>query len=315
MHDQAFHGLNILIFGEEAMMPMRIEQSIAVSAPALEVGLDSFEDYHQALSFVKSSKRCGLVFALTKDSGLPIADVFNNLLQPWSNATGLPGYAVLLSNGSKTTAGLELMARNRHVIDYIDVGDLLDQSKAGEQMLALWQKYIDCLERDILPDVHQDWLVCLAEDHGVMPPSLHFSQRLAQFFRTKANIGWAEAIALQWFMITDVLNEYQQRLGARAGGLFSLASHVDISNLSIGVKEDVRGIAQSSVSTAGKVKAIIQLLDGWRISGILAQRLDEIERNCRPFDPALLRTIAKNSHRILDFAADADRLAFEQKAV
>lgn len=302
-----------MVFGEDPLLPMRIEQTIATVAPGLEVGIESFEDYHQALAHAKSTKRCGFLLAVDKRGALPIQDVVHNLLEPWGDNTGLRGYAALLADGPRTLTGLELMARESRVIDYFDVSELLDQSLAYSRISKLWENFLESLERDLLPEVHQEWLICLAEEKGMNRETLQFTQRLAQFFRHKANLGWAEALMLSWYPVTDALVSYHKILGTRAGGLFSLVGQLDATPLARAEQTDLKVITKANAATATKLKAIFCLLDRWRVDGTLAEKLDDIARNCKAFDPALLRVVAKAGDRILEFSDDASSNQTMQK--
>lgn len=312
MHDQAFQGLSIMIFGQQPLIPMRMEQTIASVAPSIEVGIESFEDYHQALSFARSSKRVGLLIATDTMTNLPLHDVIQNLTQPWSASTGLPGFSVIAAVGPKTITGYETMAKNRRVFDYIDARDILEAQSAASFVPKLWQSFVDHLEQDILSETNQEWLVTLAQEKGLSKDSIQFSQRLAHFFRGKANITWMESLVLPWFMLTDTLNDYSTRLGVRAGGLFSLASTLKIET--IPSNESLLELTKSKLRTSSKIKGIIKTLDEWRGLGVLEERLEKEVQNSKPFHPALLRSIVKDHQRILEFSRESSQNIIVRKA-
>jgi hypothetical protein len=290
---------------------MRIEQAIASAVPSLEVQTESFNDYDQALSHARSEKRCGLLLVLDDTGSLPTRDVIKNLLKPWETAVGLDGYAVLVSTGTKKLQLFELMAQDRRIIDYLSAEDFQQPDATASVCYKLWDDYVQAVERDTLPLVHQDWLILLAKENGVDAGSIHFCQRLGHFFRGKANLSWMESFALPWVSVTDALAEMHMRLGPKAGGLFALAN--SIGPLS-GSDADLLSIAKSKSSTASKVKALIKKLDYFRIRGELLPALDALAASATPTSSALVRTLVAGKSHIIDFADDAAQLQTIEKA-
>lgn len=302
MHARAFDGLNILIFGQEPLLPMRVEQAMASAMPNLEIGLESFEDYHQALTHSRASGRCGLVMVLDSKSTLPLNDVLINLLKPWEESTGIPGAAVLLAVAQPTLTGYQIAAHDRRILSYQGIQEFLDQARSQAATRTIWSDFVDRLEAYLVPDACADWLIALANERGVDPGTINFTRRLANFFRLRTNLNWREAMALPWFPITDALQHYRASIGMRGRALFELA---DVLGSRTPRSDSLSNIVRAGQSTVSRLSSLVAGLDYRRLQGSLAADLAELSRTIKPFDPALLRITASESAKILEFAADA----------
>lgn len=304
MMSKALNNLSILIYGEEPLIPMKIEQSIASIWPSAEVSLESYEDYEDALSHVRTQKSFGLLFVLDTAKRLPLDGVIHNLSKPYLDTTGFPAATILVSTEMPTISGYKAMASNSNIIEYTSLRDLLDHDTGKNALKSLWTKYIGHLDKTIMPEAMRGLLESLAVTSGVSADTLQFKSRLAHFFHGKANLSWIESLALSWFfLIEDQLHLQTAFTNLAASNLVKVLHDGSIAQSF----NDLESIAKITSSTGAKVRYVINLLEQWRASDSLSSHLDTLKKSVKPFSPFIIRTIASESDTIQRFAKESSQ--------
>jgi len=141
LNEKAWAGINIVVYGKTPLLPMQLEQAIAQASPANEVRIDSFEDYDQAYDFCKAQKNIGFIFVLENSGEVLAADVFRQLGVHYESK-GWPCFGVLLHEKEKTMMGYLSLQKNKNLIAYHPVQDLLDGDKTFNTISEVWKSFV-----------------------------------------------------------------------------------------------------------------------------------------------------------------------------
>lgn len=295
MHTRAFGEMHFLIYGQDPLVPMKLEQAFAQARPADEIRFDSFENYDQAYDFAKENKNVGLVFMLENCGEMSLTSVLTQL----SKQTELQNvcFGILLHNGEESFKGLRAMKDNNQFIAYYDVNDLLDPDKTQFLLEEIWSKYQEALEKTVIP-------VALAQTYRSIAllhqgeEDINFTQRLCTLLSSEMNLTWQEGFALRWFPVLRILeNDERSLLQANK----QLMSFYEIIKPSIKFNSLLE-IANSEIGVAQKVASATTLVSDSARSGQLEQFLSKELKEVSPRSKALLRILKRHQQRILEFS-------------
>ena len=298
LHDKAWAGMNVLVFGKTPLSPMKVEQAIATAAPANEVRVDSFEDYSDALDHCKNKRNAGFIFLLEDVGDLPLNDVFTQLSRPYE-AKGWPAFGVLVYERAESIKGLRAMQSNPHLLSYLPLSDILDRERVSVVLQDLWSKFIAGFESHILPLSLQETLISLAKDR-ISEESIHFCDRVSQLLSSNLNVSWIDAIALRWGLVINAVKKSAPAALLPHTMLVQICDELN-SNQTSAVLET---IVTSKLPLASRVYQTSLLLDQARIDGNLTEQLTRISTMNKPGAPTLVRHIASNRDRILSVAQE-----------
>lgn len=293
MHTRAFGEMNILIYGQDAMTPMKLEQTFAQARPADEIRFDSFEDYDQAYDFAKENKNVGLVFLLENCGEMDLNSVFKQFSKLGDHQDTC--FGVLIHNGDETFKGLRAMKDNDQLIAYYDVNDLLDADKAPFLLKEIWEKYQEAFEKQVIPSALAQTYRSMALMH-VNEEELNFRQRLCTLLTGEMNVSWKEGFLLKWHPVLEVLEKDEGKVLSANKTLMSFYSAIKPDSSMV----DVTSVANAEIGVAQKVAAATTIL-GKKGEG-LETYLNETLTNVSPRSKALLRTMKRHQARIVEFA-------------
>jgi|GEM_PF-3111736 len=298
-HSRSLGGMNILIYGKDPLMPMKLEQALATAKPADEVLIDSFENYDQAYNFCKDNKNVGLVFLFENCGEMDVNSVFTQFqkLNEYQDTC----FAVLLHNGMETIKGLRASKDNDSIIGYYNVNDLLDLNKTSFFMQEIWEKYQTTFEKILIPSILASTYKTIAQKH--LPTEiLNFGERLSVLLSGEMNVTWKESLMLKWSPVLKVLKENDQDLIKGNKQLFGLYQIVESNQNS----SDLKQIAESELEIAKKISTTVQCL----ISSMKENKLEMVLQNAikevTPRSKALLRILKRRELNILEMAKASD---------
>lgn len=293
MHTRAFGEMHFLIYGKDALVPMKLEQTFALARPADEIKFDSFEDYDQAYDFAKENKNVGLVFLLENCGEMDLNSVFKQFSKLGDHQDCC--FGVLLHNGQESFKGLRAMRDNENFIAYYDVNDLLDQDKAPFLLKEIWEKYQEAFEKQIIPSALAQTYRSMALLH-VTEEELNFRSRLCTLLTGEMNVSWKEGFLLKWHPILEVLEKDEGNV---------LHANKALTDYYQAIKpksdlKDITEIANAEIGVAQKVAAATTVLasQGADLENYLSTTLASVS----PRSKALLRTMKRHQARILEFA-------------
>jgi hypothetical protein len=304
LHERAWEGLKVVILAKKPMMAMRLEQAIATASPATEVQLSSFESYEQAYTFCKHQKDVGLIFVHENAGDSPFLSVFRELAAHYDNS-GLPAFGVVLFDQEPSGFAEKAIGKNPHLLDYISTSSFFDDGKVHETLRAIWSQYVTTFEEQVLPRALQSSLLAVAEEK-LGAEGIHFLLRLTTNLLSDVNISWLENVAATWAPFLSVV---------RTSAPAVLTPHEHLTRfIELCQGEPVRDIKTLSVFLQGKaplckkVTHLASYLEDQRKRGTLEEQLRELAKLSKPGAPKLVRHLAKNIDRILEFQLDAGRL-------
>jgi hypothetical protein len=115
----SWEGIEILIFGEEPILPMKIERQIAAAAPYDEIRLESFESFEDALDYCNKSKKVGLFFFIGKNQSINYwSKLFDVLSLPYVSKTEWPALSVIIYENSVTDKSIKPLLIKQNGFDY-----------------------------------------------------------------------------------------------------------------------------------------------------------------------------------------------------
>lgn len=301
IHEKAWAGLNILVYGKTPMLPMQLEQAIASASPENEIRVDSFEEYDTALDFAKDSQSVGFIFILENCSELPVADVFKQLSKPYESK-GWPCFGILLYEKTESIKGLRTMQECDNIIGYHSVESILNRAKTANTLNSIWEKFNASFQEKIIPIPLQQTLLSIAEAQ-INQVSMHFRDRVTTLLSSNLNISWVETVSMRWNPIINAIKSTKQ-----GNAIDPHVTLVQICLLSdpLPETEDFLGIANAKASLCSKVVTLTNLLDKKRSEGLLHAFLQQLGTISKPGAPALVRHTVNYRDRILAIAHEEE---------
>lgn len=294
MHTRAFGEMHFLIYGQDPLVPMKLEQTFAQARPSDEIQFDSFENYDQAYDFAKDNKNVGLVFMLENCGEMDLNSVFKQFSKQSENQDVC--FGVLIHNGQESFKGLRAMKDNDQFIAYYDVNDLLDADKAPFLLKEIWEKYQDAYEKLIIPSVMAETYRNLALLH-LSEEDLSFRQRCCNLLTGEMNVTWKEGFALKWFPTLEILAKNESDVLNANKALQEIYDSISSSHSSQNLTE----IANSESSIATKITTAVLTLATEASKNNLDAFLNEQLKEVSPRSKAILRTLKKSQARIMEF--------------
>ena len=295
MHSRAFGEMHFLIFGQDPLVPMKLEQSFSQARPSDEIKFDSFESYDQAYDFAKDNKNIGLIFILENCGDLALNSVFNQLSSQTCNQEIC--FGVLVHNGQESFKGLRAMKDNDQLIAYQNVNDLIDPDRASFFLKEIWDKYQEAFEKKIIPPALAQTYRSMALLH-VDEESLNFRQRLCSLLSSEMNLSWQEGFLLKWHPILEILEKDEGKVLTANNTLLSLYETIRPDSRA----EDLFEISNSDENIGKKVAAATSILSKAAHQNQLEIFLKSLLSNVSPRSKALLRSMKRNEQKILEFS-------------
>lgn len=296
-HTKAWAGISILIFDETPSVPMKIEQAISENAPALEVKLDSFENYSDALDFCKTSKQVGLLIIGENTGSKKLGDVFRELSKPYLSR-GLPAFGTVFYNQTKSITGLNEFARTNEIIEYTSLESLTDPILCSNTLTSLWHAYTHTFEEYLIPQQLKDTFYSLSEPEFGKEKAI-ILERIITLLSSNLNLSWVDATAAKWAPIIYSLQKSHPSALTPHAGLMALS---DVESFKDARSIDTGLLAKSSTSLWCKVAAIAEKIALNPDSTSVTQFLDEMTLDIRPSSPALLRHLQKHKQKIVEIS-------------
>lgn len=308
LHEKAWSGLNILIFGSSKNIPMQIEQAIANAAPSNETKIDSFESYEDAIDHCKNRKDVGLILILENCGKLPILDVFQQLSKPYKSR-GWPCLGVVLYEQVESVQGLKAIANDKSLFDYRNISDFIDPERTSHTLDIIWSKFSASFENLLLPTPLQESLLSVSEK-SISASDLNFLRRTAHILSGNLNISWIETVALKWAPVVESVTNSDPLVMAPHASLTQICKLASWGNDPI----DLNCISTQKNTLCARISAMSRYLNNARISGSLQEELFKISARSNPTAPALIRHTAAMKERILDVADQENQSKKSEKA-
>lgn len=296
IHEKAWSGLNLVVFGKTPLLPMKLEQALAKASPSNEVRIDSFEDYDQAFDFCKAQKNVGFIFMLENSGNAGAAATFKQLASHYET-NGWPAFGALLHEGERTFAGYQAAASQPNFLTYQCVSDFLDPSRCANSVNELWYKFVSAFEASVIPEKLQETLRSLvSSEFGT--DDFQFTERATTLLVSQLNISWVENVAIRWSPIVELLKKTTPSALAPNEALVQIATLASSKNRFSDLGQAIR----SEGSLCARVSAAIHGLNIARKNGTIESELASLATLSRPGAPALLRRIVLVRDRILSIA-------------
>lgn len=297
MHTRAFSEMHFLIYGEDPLLPMKLEQTLANSRPSDEINFDSFESYEQAYDFAKDNKNVGLIFLLENCGDKSINSVFEQLSKMTEKQDTC--FAVLLHNGEESFKGLRALKDNEKLIGYYDVNEMLDENKTAFILKDIWQKYQECYEKTLIPSVLAQTYRSLAVLHA-KEETINFSSRLTTLISGEMNISWKESFILKWYPTLQIIKEHEGAVLSSNVKLQALFDSIFSGELS---DKTLDTIASSEHDVAKKITAAVERITSSFIKSSTESLLSEELKQVTPRSKALTRILKKHELRINELSS------------
>lgn len=304
LHERAWSGLNLMVYGQAPLVPMQIEQAIVRASPANEIRIDSFEEYGDAYDFTKDKRSVGFLFILEDCGKLPPGDVFQQLSRAYENK-GWPAFGVLIHGGKETVSGLRTVKNQPNLLSYLSIADLLQPASTSDSLERIWTQFVTAFEETLIPDALQKTLLSIA--HSSLPAeSVRFMNRVSTLLSAGLNITWIESVALKWAPVVEEL---------RARAPDAVSPHVSLIQVCEQAKidpvyasADISSVVTSKMSLCSRVVATVKKLEEHRVNGDLSEVLQKLGTQSRPGAPALLRRIVANRDQIFSISKEEERV-------
>lgn len=306
LHERAWAGLEIMVFGKTPLLPMQIEQAIAAATPANEVKIESYEEYADALDYCKDRRTVGFFVLLENCGEYPVHDVFKQLSKPYEQK-GWPCFGILVHEGQESFVGLRTLQRSPNILGYHSSKDFLDKTKTPSLMNDIWNAFSAAFEKHLVPNALQETFTSLAVETTPID-SIHFQDRVTTMLSHRLNVSWIETVALRWAPSIDAI---------QAKHPSALSPHVALTQICSltqfkGDRAKYETIVASKEALVARIRAAAEFLDSKRLSGELEGVLQTLGALSRPGAPAMLRHTSNLKTEILQAAHSVNE---ERKAV
>lgn len=301
LHERAWSGLGLLIYGKKPLLPMQLEEAIGAANPNNEIRIDSFEEYDDALDFCKTKQNVGFIFLLENCEKLSAHDVFLQLARTYETK-GWPCFGVLIHEGVETLSGLRIMQRCPELIDYIPSADILDTTKTANTVNNIWNSFIKAFEKNIIPTPLQDTLLSLAKTTATQE-SLHFMDRVSTLLSTNLNISWIDSIAIRWNPIVSIVENISKAALTPHNTFMQICQLASFDSK----LKDISSITASTIPLCARVCAMATFLDENRKKGSLTEVLQTAGTLSKPGAPALIRHLVLARDKILEIAHEEEK--------
>jgi hypothetical protein len=299
---QAWQDVGFVVFGNEPLLPAKIEQQIAMAMPQFEVNVDSFEDYEEALDHCKRQASIGLIFVHEDCGQHKIESVFKNLARP-CEATGWPVLGVVIRKSAEVDSihALKAMKEQKSIIGYYSEKDFESASSINQIFETLWKSYIATLEEKLIPDALQYTLRSVVESNCPAEECV-FIDRLNEVLTAPLNLSWKEAFQVRWSYLVDEAAKVNPSVLAPHQALQKLIKsnriekNLDAFTL-LEITSSKDGLASRAVDVSKKILTAVRRSN-------LENLLQEARTESRPGRPGLLRTVAAQSNVILNIYHD-----------
>jgi len=295
LHENAWSGIDILVFGATPTLPMRLELALGKVSPANEVRVTSFEKYEDAYDYCKDKSSVGLIFILENCGNSPFSGVFSQLSGHYE-ARGWPCFGVLLHEGEESFSGLRFVKRESRIIDYISTDSILAPDRCFESLTSIWTRFITSFESHLIPIPLQESILSVASEAGAAESNA-FLRRVSMALSANLNISWVESIALAWAPMIRAVNRHTPSV---------LAPHVTLKEICLlaGPAEqiitDLDRLMEHSGSLCSRIFSMASYLERLRNEGRLENGLLELSSKMKPGAPALLKAVVRQQSAILE---------------
>ena len=306
LHERAWSGLNILIFGNTPLLPMQIEQALSSATPNNEIRFDSFEEYSDAFDHSKDKKNVGLILILENCGKIPAGEAFNQLAKPYESK-GWPCFGILIHEGTETINGLRTIKKDNRFLSYVSKSSLLDSSINADFLMNTWNNFSRAFEEKIIPPALQETLLSLAKE-TIAQDTIHFIDRSTAVLSANLNISWIETVALKWAPIVAAVE--RNHAGA-------LTPHITLKQICDMAKytqnDSIIDVIKSKNSLCSRILKTTLLLDELRQTNRLHTELQTLGAQNKPGAPALLRHLVNARDKFLKIADDEQQSLREAK--
>jgi hypothetical protein len=299
MHTKAFGEMSILIYGQDPMVPMKLEQSFAKVRPSDEVNIDSFEDYNQCYDFAKEKKNIGLVFLLENCGDLTLNSVFDQFVR--TQEESLVTFGIIVHNGTETFKGLRALKSHDKFISYYSVEELLDETKAHYIMQEIWQKYQEEYEKILISAPLAQTYRSMAL-HFTSPEEIHFKDRVCTMLTSQMNVSWLENMVLKWYPVLSTLEKHEPHLLTTNENLYSLYKSMKTDQ----THTCIETIANHEMPITHKITNATDLLYTKAHSKELHEYLKTTMEKVSPRSKAMLRILKKSQDQVISFATNIE---------
>lgn len=297
--EKSWDGLDLMVFARSPGQAMELEQDLAAALPALEVKLESFEIYEDALDFCKNRKNVGFIFMVEDNLNPPVGELFRNLTQPFSN-NGWDAFGALVHTSGETLQGNRITRLNNQLIDYVPRSSFMDELECRKQLQTLWQKFVNAFENQFIPQALQETVIATALKSDQFN-SLSFYEQTCNLLTSNLNISWREKFALKWYQAIVLANKQEPAV---------LAPHVVLQKLVTSLRDEkaptnllVSRLKDQTIPLGTRVLELVLGLNDAKVQGKLPELLDSFNEYAKPGGPALLRTVAKQRQAIMGFSS------------
>jgi len=289
-HQKAWEGISLLVYGNDPMEPMKIEQALAEATPANEWKLESYEDYDDALNFCKKTMNVGFIFLLENKLEINPADIFRELSKPYQKK-GWPTMGVLIHSGKETFQGIRTWSENEHILKYVSKDKFSNPTETSSTLDSIWESYCSVFNKTYMPEKLSESI--LSGFHNDKD-SYVFELRCLNLLSQNINISWLDLTAIKWRLLIDPVYGKKEKFLEPHQFIEEVASTCTTSN----AKFSFESIKEKNIPIVEKLYMTVkEISDAYR-NNQLESKIDEISSKARPGSPALFRHI-KNSKNIL----------------
>ena len=301
-HDRAWSGLELCLVGQLPMVPMRLEQAIAMALPADEARLESFENYSDAFDFCRESQSVGLLLVLDKQCELTPEQVFSQLAKHYEQR-GLPCLGVLVH----TTLGAQpTYLADRRIFAQVNLTDFRDLVTTGEVLKKIWEGYTSSFQQLIVPTPLLDSLIAAASDQW-SEQSLIFFERSINFLSSNLNLSWLEIVASRLYLTIEGAG-FKHSVILRPHTMLRQIIETVTPDDALKSKEVTAQCTEKSPLAKRLIAVAASMTREFHQTGTtgLKNLLNNLPAKAPPGSTALLKQLVTGRERLLEFAQDGE---------
>lgn len=306
LHERAWQGLDLLVYGETPLLAMKVEQAIANVTPANEVKIESFEAFETAYDFCRERKSVGFIFMLENTGKTLLTNAFEEMARHYE-AKGLPCFGVILQEEAQSTrtsiSAIRAVHTNQKLLACYPCESFIKPGNTAAYLNEMWHLFIQSFEESIVPLPLQKTLLSIAESHFSNENFL-FHTRMLNILSGELNISWLDIFSLRWLPVVRALEKVSPKL---------LDVNEELANFTKNVRPAIvptviQDCLDKTIPLAMRLSLVLEILANARLTATLEECLADISSAAKPGSPALLRRISQAKDRILMISKECDQL-------
>jgi len=299
---QSWQDISFLVYADEPLLSIKIEQQIVAVNPNIEAQIDAFEVYEEALDYCKQKANVGVIFIHENCGQLDLINTYEQLSRVYK-ASGWPVIATVIrkANALESIQALKLMRKHPEVLFYVSEGDFENPEFIRSHFEDLWNSYTQLISENLIPSTLKDTFISAIQNR-VSECEHVFYDRLSTVLTAPLNLTWKEGFQVRWHNLIHHTYNLKPELLKPHSALTKLVldPNIDLNSQNQSILQITTNKKGLSTRTIELSKKVVNAANSQQLDQVLI----EAKTENRPGRPGLLRTLANRAEQVKDIYLD-----------